>query len=294
MQIDKTSSGLKVLSPAKINLFLEVIGKRNDGYHEIESVMQTISLFDTLYLQEAKEGISVATNCPELPTGRDNLVYRAAGLIKKEYDIKKGVRITLDKQIPIGGGLGGGSSNAAATLIGLNRLWKLGLSENELVFLSAKLGSDVPFFIYGKTSLVKGRGEIVFPLPVRQKFYYTLVSPSLAIPTRNIYKNLKSPLTKRLVNVNIIIKSLLKQRVNYKKIQMLLHNRLQTVALQLYPVLKNTYQAFHKISTQGVLLSGSGSTIFKLCGCRKEAQSLSTILSDKGLGKTFVVSSLNK
>jgi len=150
MQITRLSRGLKILSPAKVNLYLEVIARRTDGYHEIESVMQAISLFDELYMQEREKGISVRTDHPALKGGRDNLVYRAAGLLKKEYRIKKGVSVMLHKRIPIGGGLGGGSSNAAATLIGLNDLWKLGLSRSELALLAKQLGSDVPFLYTAK------------------------------------------------------------------------------------------------------------------------------------------------
>jgi len=294
MKITRLPHGLKILSPAKINLFLEVLGKRKDGFHEIESVMQTVSLFDTLYLQSIKTGIKVTTDHPELSSGRDNLVYKAAELLKKEYSIKNGVRIALEKRIPIGGGLGGGSSNAAAVLLGLNRLWNLGLSNEEMSLLGARLGSDVPFFIYGKTALVKGRGEIVLPLRIRETFHYLLLKPPLSIPTSNIYKNLRLSLTKPVFNgILPIIDKLLQKQASYKEIQKLLYNRLENVAMKLYPVLRNTHRAFRKISTQGILLSGSGSTIFKLCSCRKEAETLATILSRKGLGQFFIVNSKN-
>ena len=293
MQIIKTPKGLKIFSPAKINLFLEVLGKRKDGYHEIESVMQTINLCDTLHLQHSRRGISLVTNCLELPSDGNNLVYRAAILMQKEYGVKRGVRINLHKRIPIGGGLGGGSSNAAATLIGLNQLWELGLSKSELVSLSLQLGSDVPFFIYGGTALVKGRGEIVFPLSINKNFYYFLVVPPLVIFTKNIYKNLKIHLTKPIFNINIIVSKLLMQRIKYEEIKKLLYNRLESVALNLYPVLRDTYYALQKITTDGMLLSGSGSTIFKLCDCKKEANYLLTLLSHKKLGNIFIAKSLN-
>jgi len=294
MKITRLPNGLKILSPAKINLFLEVLGKRPDGFHEIESVMQTVSLVDTLYLHPIKSGIKVITNHPELSSGRDNLVYRAADLIKKKYVIKKGIRIVLEKRIPIGGGLGGGSSNAAAVLLGLNRLWNLKLSPEELSRLGARLGSDVPFFIYGKTALVKGRGEIVLPLQVRENFHYLLLKPPISIPTKNIYKNIRLSLTKPAINgILPIINELLQKQANYKEIQQLMYNRLENVAMKLYPVLRNTHQAFQKISTQGILLSGSGSTIFKLCSCRKEAETLATILSRRNLGQSFIVNSQN-
>ena len=294
MKISHLPNGLKILSPAKINLFLDVLGKRKDGYHEIESIMQTVSLVDTLYLYPIKSGIKISTNHPELSSGRDNLAYRAADLIKKKYRIKKGVRIALEKRIPIGGGLGGGSSNAAAVLLGLNRLWNLKLSNEELSFLGAKLGSDVPFFIYGKTAIVKGRGEIVLPLQVRENFHYLLLKPPISIPTKNIYKNIRLSLTKPAINgILPIINELLQKQANYKEIQQLMYNRLENVAMKLYPVLRDTHQAFRKTPTQGILLSGSGSTIFKLCAGQKEAETLATILSRSKLGQSFVVNNLN-
>ncbi|MFH0887989.1 MAG: 4-(cytidine 5'-diphospho)-2-C-methyl-D-erythritol kinase [Planctomycetota bacterium] len=293
MQIIKTFKGLKIYSPAKINLFLEVIGKRKDGYHEIESIMQTINLFDTLYLQQSRRSISIVTNCSELPSDDNNLAYRAAILMQKEYHVKRGVKINLHKRIPIGGGLGGGSSNAAATLIGLNKLWELGLSKCELVSLALRLGSDVPFFIYGGTALVKGRGEIVFPLLINRSFYYFLVAPTLIVPTKNIYNNLEIYLTKPIFNINIIVGKLLTQKVKYEEVKGLLYNRLESVALNLYPVLRSTYYALQKITVDGILLSGSGSTIFKLCSCKKEANYLLNLLSRKYLGNIFITKSLN-
>lgn len=293
MHIVKILKGFKIYSPAKINLFLDVIDKREDGYHEIESIMQTINLYDTLYLQRSREGISIVTNCSKLPSDDNNLVYQAAILMQKEYGVKRGVKINLHKRIPIGGGLGGGSSNAAATLIGLNQLWGLELSKSELVSLALQLGSDVPFFIYGGTALVKGRGEIVFPLTINKNFYYFLVTPPLIVPTKNIYKNLKIYLTKPIFNINMIVGKLLTQKVKYEEIKKLLYNRLESVALNLYPVLRSTYYALRKVTTDGVLLSGSGSTIFKLCSCKKEADCLLTLLSHKELGDIFIAKNLN-
>ncbi|MBI5779094.1 MAG: 4-(cytidine 5'-diphospho)-2-C-methyl-D-erythritol kinase [Planctomycetes bacterium] len=294
MLITKTRKGLKILSPAKINLFLEVLGKRQDGFHEIESIMQTVSLFDTLYLHPISKGIEVVTTHPELASSRANLVYKAAELVKKEYGIGKGVRIILEKRIPIGGGLGGGSSNAAAVLLGLNRLWNLGLSQEEMSFLGARLGSDVPFFTYGGTALVKGRGEIILPLMISAKFHYLLLKPPISIPTKNIYKNIRFYLTKPASNgILPLVNKLQQKQAGYKEIQKLLYNRLENVAMKLYPVLKDTHRAFQKISHPGILLSGSGSTIFKLCSSRTEAKTLATVLSRRNLGQSFIVNGLD-
>jgi 4-diphosphocytidyl-2-C-methyl-D-erythritol kinase len=292
MKRAKTFKGLKVYSPAKINLFLEVISKRNDGYHEIESIMQAVNLYDTLYFRRTKKDISLLTNCIELPSANNNLIYQAAKLIQKKYDVRKGVEIELHKRIPIGGGLGGGSSNAAATLMGLNRLWKLGLSKSELGSLAIKLGSDVPFFIYGGLALVKGRGEIVFPMPVNKNYYYVLVTPPLAVPTKNIYKNLKICLTRSIYNTKIKIGKLLNKNLKYEEVQKIIFNRLEYVALNLYPILRYTYKTLKRISADGVSLSGSGSTFFKIFSCKKDAECFVKLVSDKKLGYIFLVKSL--
>ena len=150
-------------TPAKINLTLEVLGKRDDGYHEIASVMQAVSLFDTLTLSMA-EDVQLISDVPEIGT-RDNLVYRTAELLKREKGVDEGVEIRLSKGIPIAAGMGGGSSDAAATLLGLNHLWGLGVDIEELTGLAVRLGSDVPFFLSGGTALAEGRGERITPLP---------------------------------------------------------------------------------------------------------------------------------
>ncbi len=142
---------ISLKAPAKINLFLEILGKRDDGYHEIETIMQEIDLADNLQFEETQEGVELECNDKNIPLNQDNLVCKAANLILKECGIKKGVLINLEKNIPVGAGLGGGSSDAAATLKALNLLWKVGLNDGELMDFAAKLGSDIPFFIYFKT-----------------------------------------------------------------------------------------------------------------------------------------------
>ncbi|MFA5795412.1 MAG: 4-(cytidine 5'-diphospho)-2-C-methyl-D-erythritol kinase [Candidatus Brocadiia bacterium] len=260
---------LKLRSPAKVNLYLKVAGKRPDGYHELESIFQTIGLSDQLEISESRRGISITTDDAGLSTGKDNLVYRATELFKREYHIRQGVRISLTKRIPVGGGLGGGSSNAASTLTGLNRLWKLGLSRSELALQAAKIGSDVPFFIYGGTALVKGRGEIIFPLAIKQDFHYLLIFPGFPVPTKNIYRNLKLLPAKPDNNINTIIQYLTAGDI--KQISRLMHNDLEPVALRLYPELMKTWQTVKRIADPGVMVSGSGSTIFKLCSSSREA-----------------------
>ncbi|MEK7448027.1 MAG: 4-(cytidine 5'-diphospho)-2-C-methyl-D-erythritol kinase [Planctomycetota bacterium] len=267
---------ISLVAPAKINLFLEVLAKRPDGYHEIETVMQTVTLFDRLMFKENKKtgrtaGISVDTDHPDLPANRSNLAYQAAALFKKTYHIKQGVEIFIHKQIPIGAGLGGGSSDAATTLLGLNKLWKLGLSKPELSDLAQKLGSDIPFFIYQNTALVKGRGEIIFPIQLKRKFHYVIAWPGIFCPTEKIYRNFNLPLTKQLSNVNIFNNALIKG--DSAQLGEQLFNRLDRTAFRLYPELNQFYRYF-KNKCRNSLLSGSGSSIFGLVNSEKEAAKL--------------------
>jgi len=289
----KRQKGLRVLSPAKVNLFLEVIGKRPDGFHELESVMQAISLYDTLDFESIREGISIETDCSALQKIKNNLVYRAAAILMDKCRIKKGVRISLQKRIPIGGGLGGGSSNAAATLIGLNKFWGLKLSDEELSCLGMQLGSDVPFFIYGKIALIKGRGEIVFPIEAKRSFHYLLLAPPIAVPTKNIYAKLKLPLTKQLKDANVFVNELRDNKTDNDALKELIFNRLESVAIMLYPILHHTFTAFQKIAKDKILMSGSGSTLFKICKDRKEAQSLADLKSLRELGRVYIAQGIN-
>jgi 4-diphosphocytidyl-2-C-methyl-D-erythritol kinase len=181
---------LVVRAPAKINLTLDVLGKRADGYHELASVMQTIGLHDTLVLHPAPAGeFSLVCDAAEL-SGDDNLALRAARLICDATGVQRGVRIALQKSIPTQGGLGGGSSDGAAILTALNRWWNLGLSKEHLIELAAQLGSDLPFFILGGTARVAGRGEIVIPLPDAPPLWLVVARPPISIPTPAVFRAL--------------------------------------------------------------------------------------------------------
>ncbi len=182
---------LRLNSPAKINLFLNVLFKRKDGYHEINTLFERISLFDELTLIPSRSGIKIITRSKNLPRGPGNICYRAAKLLKNRFKIKKGVLIKIKKRIPIAAGLGGGSSNGASVLLGLNRLWKLGLSKEELLRAGARLGSDVPFFILETPfALGRGRGEILRKIRrPGKKIWHCLVKPPFSISTKAAYKN---------------------------------------------------------------------------------------------------------
>ena len=198
---------ISIKSPAKINLHLEVIGKRNDGYHELAMIMQNIDLADYLEFEINHEGsINLKSDCNHLSLDSDNLIVKSANLLKKLSNNDLGANIFLKKNIPIGAGLAGGSSNAAATLIGLNMLWNLNLDNNELLKLSASLGSDVPFFINGGTQLCFGRGEILEKLNYKYVYGVLLLkNPNVSISTAETYKKYSNQFIKQVEMTNDLI-----------------------------------------------------------------------------------------
>lgn len=183
---------INVKAPAKINLSLDALYKRKDNYHELEMVMTTIDLADRLQLVLLeKDCIKLDVKAHFIPDDKRNLVYQAAALLKERFQIKQGVAISLDKSIPVAAGLAGGSSDAAAALKGLNQLWDLNLSLEELADLGAELGSDIPFCLYGGTALATGRGEIIEPLPMMPNCWIVLAKPSISVSTPGVYRDLK-------------------------------------------------------------------------------------------------------
>jgi 4-diphosphocytidyl-2-C-methyl-D-erythritol kinase len=189
---------LRVLAPAKVNLFLEVLGKRPDGYHEIATLMMAIDLTDVLDLSPSEDGsLSLTCDEPDLSTGPDNLVLKAALRLRAKTGTMSGATIRLTKRIPWAAGLGGGSSDAAATLKGLNELWKLGLSREELSAIGAELGSDVPFFLNGNAAWCTGRGEIIEPVAIGRPLDLVLVKPPEALATAEVYRHVRMPATPR-------------------------------------------------------------------------------------------------
>ncbi|KXK29905.1 MAG: 4-diphosphocytidyl-2C-methyl-D-erythritol kinase [Candidatus Brocadia sinica] len=224
---------IKIAAPAKINLFLEILGKRPDGYHEIETVMQEVSLCDYIYMENRGRDIEFTCSNPKLPVGADNLVLKAVRLFQEESRVFRGVKIYLEKRIPVGAGLGGGSSDAVATLFGLNKVWQVGYDEKKLMSLAGKLGSDTPFFVSGDTAICRGRGEVVTPYPLNVKYNYIIIYPRFEVSTATVYKNFKIVLTKNLKDVNFLLQSL--SSGSPDKLGACLHNRLEEVVFRLYP-----------------------------------------------------------
>ncbi|MFH1368422.1 MAG: 4-(cytidine 5'-diphospho)-2-C-methyl-D-erythritol kinase [Elusimicrobiota bacterium] len=253
------SNGVKMLAPAKINLFLEVAGRRPDGYHNIETIFRTVSLYDELGFSRRKEGITVKCNIPELRSDKRNLVYRAAELLKTRLGVAAGVEIRLKKRIPMGAGLGGGSSDAAAALKGLLKLWKRKVSEKELVRLAAGLGADVPFFLYGGLAEAKGIGDRIKTIKRSKTDWFLLVNPGFPVSTASVYKKLKFPLTnKQKIHK---IKQLLAGGSSPEKWGKHIFNRLEEAVLPCHRAIREIKDTLELMGCR-CLMSGSGSTVF--------------------------------
>jgi 4-diphosphocytidyl-2-C-methyl-D-erythritol kinase len=250
-------------APAKINLTLDVLHKREDGYHELEMVMTSIDLADRIDLMETDDGqIHMDSTSGLVPLDEQNLAFRAASLIRERFGIRQGVRIFIHKKIPVAAGLAGGSSDAAATLRGLNRMWKLGLKPEELVELGAELGSDVPYCVRMGTALAKGRGEILRPLPPPPPCWVVLAKPPHGVSTADIFRRLDIGRISSRPDTEGMIDAL--SRSDYPAVCRLLGNVLEEVTLEMFPEVRRLKERIRRYGADGVLMSGSGPTVFGL------------------------------
>ena len=250
---------MKILSPAKINLFLQVTGKRPDGYHELFSLMCCVSLFDTIFLQFGTQKIEIESSHPQIPLDETNLAYQAAALFFKTLGVKDGVKITIDKSIPVAAGLGGGSSNAASVLRGLNHHYDFPFSRDQLMSLGLSLGADVPFLLFQKPALASGIGEKLEAYPELLPNNVIIVHPGFRVSTAEVFQNLNLRLTKCKKKFTKL--SLMK--TGYKVAQHLC-NDLEAVTVSKYPVIKSVKEQLLKQGALGALMSGSGPTVFGL------------------------------
>ncbi len=258
------SSRCVIESPAKVNLFLRVLKKRDDGYHEVVSVIQPISLYDEISIEVGSgEGIRVGCNSPEVPTDRTNLAYKAAELFLKITGLKSSIRVEIVKNIPVGAGLGGGSSDAAAVLIGLNDLLKAGVVQKRLMEIGAELGSDVPLFMLKGSVVATGRGEVLRPIEL-PRYQYILINPGFSVSTEWAYANLD--LTKRSED-NTLTYSEEPFRgeelfTDADKLSKSLVNDLEAVTAPRYPDISRFKKMLIELGACGALMSGSGPTVF--------------------------------
>lgn len=249
-------------APAKINLTLDVLYKRDDGFHEVEMVMTTVDLADRVWLRSTDDGrITIKSSVQYVPNDRKNLAYQAAELIKYTYGISQGVEIILDKNIPVAAGLAGGSSDAAATLRGLNRLWELGLHTDELAVLGEQIGSDVSFCLYGGTALATGRGELIKSLPTPPNCWVILAKPSISVSTASIYGKLD---LSTIAHPDTLGMTEALAQGDYKAMCRALGNVLEPVTMELHPEVVMLKEQMKKFGADAVLMSGSGPTVFGL------------------------------
>jgi 4-diphosphocytidyl-2-C-methyl-D-erythritol kinase len=273
---------LTLQTPAKINPVLEVLGKRPDGYHELALVFQAVSLYDELAFFKEKEGVRLeVTRSPHpLPADDSNLVLKAAKLFLKEImKDKGGVHIQLKKEIPLAAGLGGGSSDAAATLRGLDWFFKTGLEEGRLQALAAQLGSDVPFFLTGGTALGTGRGEKITPWEAGPEISLVLVKPDLGLSTPDVYRSGKAVMTNGEKAKGFLP---LWREGNIKKIGESLYNGLEPAAFSLLPEVEEIKKQLLDSGALGALVSGSGPTVFALAESREKAEEIAWKLEGEG------------
>jgi len=269
-------------APAKINLLLRVLRKRPDGYHDLASVMQQISIYDEIEYSLQQKGITL--HCPgtDLPTNEQNLIYRAAQAIFNHTGYQNGVAIVLNKYIPSAAGLGGGSSDAATTLMTLNELCSLGLSKPELIKLGAKLGADVPFFIFGSSAFATGIGDKLQTLPDLPQINVVLINPTFPLSTKTVYENLNLALTKKKNNYSIPRFYALGDVVRE------LHNDLEAVSLKMHPELNDLKQMLMKEGALGALMTGSGPTLFGIFADEKSAKEAREAILRKVSGECLV------
>lgn len=251
---------LSVKAPAKINLSLDVLYKRPDGYHEVEMIMTTIDLADRIELTLLEEDkINILSHNRFVPDDQRNLAFQAAKLLKERFQITKGVTITIEKNIPVAAGLAGGSSDAAATLRGLNKLWNLGLSLDQLAELGAEIGSDVSFCVYGGTALAKGRGEQITEIPSPPTCWVILAKPFIGVSTAEVYRRLDVKKVHH-PNINEMIQAITSN--DYENMCNQVGNVLEEVTLPLHPEVALIKEQMKRFGADAVLMSGSGPTVF--------------------------------
>lgn len=254
---------LSLKAPAKINLTLDVLHKRNDGYHEVQMIMTTIDLADRLDLSLLPDKeIKVDCSASFIPADERNLAYQAAKRMQEQYQVNVGAFIYIAKHIPVAAGLAGGSSDAAATIKGLNQLWNLGLSLDEMVAIGTEIGSDVAFCIYGGTALATGRGEVITPLPALPPCWVILAKPPIGVSTGNIYGKLNLEEIEEHPNTEEMITAI--NQGDFNHVISALGNVLETVTLKEHPQVLHIKNQMKKFGADGVLMSGSGPTVYAL------------------------------
>lgn len=285
---------VKLKAFAKINLGLDVVARRPDGYHEVRMIMQTVKLYDKLKLAKSEiNGITLKTNLSYLPVNENNLVYRTIRLLQEEFGIEEGVTAELEKRIPVAAGLAGGSTDAAAALVGMNRLFELGLSKKQLMERAVKLGADVPYCILRGTVLSEGIGEILTPLPAMPDCFILLVKPGISVSTKYVYQNLKLDQLKEHPDIDGMIKAL--KNEDLYGLSGRLSNVLETVTEKEYLIIGKIKKEMLRLGALNAIMSGSGPTVFGLFDEERKAEDALRWFKVHELGKQiFLTTAWNR
>lgn len=269
---------IKEKAYGKINLFLNVVNKRFDGYHDLEMVMASIELHDLLTFKKNDTNNIVITSDIEITKNvKENIVYQIAFFLKEEFQIKEGVTITIQKNIPIASGLAGGSADAAATFRGLNKLWKLKLSLDDMAKLAINFGADIPFCIYNKLSIARGKGEELLFINKKLNTSVLLVNPNTKISTKEVFSKVKE---EDLVTIKITNMSSAIYNKNYELMIRELHNSLEKIAFEMEPKIKEIKNKMIDLGLDGALMSGSGATVFGLSKSKEKLKYVYEIMKD--------------
>ncbi|MGN1032771.1 MAG: 4-(cytidine 5'-diphospho)-2-C-methyl-D-erythritol kinase [Intestinibacter sp.] len=281
-------NSIKLKSRAKINLSIDVLGKRQDGYHLVEMIMQTIDLYDLIEIEEIQDDkIIIKSNSKEIPLDSSNLVYKAADLIKKTFNVDRGLNIYIQKNIPVAAGMAGGSSNAAAILVGLNKLWDLNLTYRQLEEIGLKLGADIPFCIKGGAALAEGIGEKLTSIKGLSKNVSILVcKPDLFVSTKEVYECIDSKDIRKRPDNQFLIQCLRNNKI--KQLAENMFNVLEEVTVTKHPVIQQIKNTMIENKALGAMMSGSGPTVFGLYENKEDAIKCKSILEEQ-FKQVFVV-----
>ena len=275
-------------APAKINIGLDVLRRREDGYHEVKMIMQSIRLFDRLTLEKTdKPGIHLTTNLSFLPVNEDNLVYRSAKMLMEEFHISGGLNIHLDKRIPVAAGMAGGSTDAASCMLAMNRLYDMGLSKRQLMRRGVKLGADIPYCILKGTALSEGIGEKLSTVPKMPDCYILIAKPGIHVPTRFVYDNLVLDENTVHPDIDQMIRAM-KAR-DLQTLCALMGNVLETVTIPAHPEIASIKQCMMENGAIGSLMSGSGPTVFGIYDDADAAEQTAEKLKASGLANQVYV-----
>ena len=277
---------------AKVNLGLDVIRRREDGYHEVKMIMQTVRLYDRIILEKTQKGISMETNLSFLPVNEQNIAYRAAKMLMDEFHIQSGLHIKIDKHIPVAAGMAGGSTDGAAVLYGVNKIFELGLTKRQLMERGVKLGADVPYCIMRGTVLSEGIGEILTPVPSLPDCHILIAKPPVSVSTKHVYENLKLDKIEKHPDIDGMIEALRMEDLH--GVTQRMENVLETVTIPEHPEIQQIKDLMIKDGALKALMSGSGPTVFGIFDDREKGMRARDLLRKSSLARqTYLVRPFN-